>query len=229
MKKDLIINNDDNKVEINVKYNNDTDEDIDDIYYTNVEDSTIKNIESLIRSSYEYDKIVLLYKNVCNLDKSTYFPRFNLRDGYKLELHHSPFTLFEIVQTICNKQLYTNGKFSDFSVAEETMLLHYENKIGLMPVDPTSHELIHSQSLTVHPSIPIGDWKLFIKEYSEYMEDSLLEKIKNLEKLEKTDINKDSYLFKEKKTIIKDTNIEKLKDLDLTKLLPNFINKGLLK
>lgn len=227
MRKDITILNTAEKIDINVEYDEKNDEEIGDLYYHSVDEKIIKEIERIIRSSYEYEKIVLIYKNVMGLNYSTFYPNYSAQNGYKLELHHSPFTLFEIVETVCNKFLMENKGFTDMDIAKEVLILHFRQCVGLMPVDPTSHELIHSQTISIHPYIPHGDWETFIKEYKKYMSEELLEKVKDIERMAKEEIP-DSYdIFKVKTTVIKNSKIQSIKDYNLEKLIPNI--SGVLK
>lgn len=224
MKNDISIVNNKSNIVIEVSTDNIEDELDIDLYtqnYTAVTPKIIKKIESkAIRCSYEYELYVLFGKNVLAMDKSTYFNQYSIQNGYTIELHHSPFTLFDITETVALKHLKLNGFYRDMLVAEEVMKLHFEKKVGLMPVDPTTHELIHSQSLIVHPDIPQGDWKAFIEEYKEYMSEEVREKVREIEYLSTTKMDKYPEILQKKIVTIKNNKIESLYNFELPKLLP---------
>ena len=197
-------------------------EEISESLFRYVDSKIIKNIERVVRDSYEYQLFILLCKNVLNMDHSTYFSNFSLENGFGLEIHHSPFTLYDLVETVCYKHLkINNGWFDDMEVAEEVMRLHFRQMVGLMPVDPTSHELIHSQSLIVHPSIPQGDWEKFIEESRDYLSAELKLKIEEIKILKNSKIEEYPEILKQKTVIIENNKITKLENYNIENLLPN--------
>ena len=114
----------------------------------------IKKIEQkTIRSSYEYRKYIEYLKKTMNMNRCSYLP--NIISGIgnlKIEIHHSPFTLFDITTVVCNKHIMVYGSANEFKVADEVMRLHYMNHIGLIPLSPTIHEL-YSEDVDVHVDI----------------------------------------------------------------------------
>lgn len=217
---DLIIK--DKKDNILIEVN---DENVDDIdlftrYINAVTPKIVKKIEIIIRGSYEYELYILFCKNVLQMDKSTYFKKYNISNGYSIEIHHSPFTLFDITETVALKALKEHGQFTDMEIAEEVMKLHFEQKVGLMPVDPTTHDLIHSQSLVIHPDIPQGNWQAFIDEYKEFMSEEVRDRVREIEFLKTTKKDKNPNILEQKNVTIINNNFRTLYSMDLPKLLP---------
>ena len=220
---DLTIQNKNDKIIIEVNSENVDDIDLFDRYINAVTPKIVKKIETIIRSSYEYELYILFCKNVLQMDKSTYFSDYNIKNGYSIEIHHSPFTLFDITETIALKALKERGQFTDMEIAEEVMKLHFEQKVGLMPVDPTTHDLIHSQSLTVHPDIPQGNWETFIEEYKEFMGEEVRDKVREIEFLKTTKQDKKPIILEQKNVRIVNNNFRTLYGLDLPRLIPGEI------
>lgn len=156
---------------------------INEVRLRNIEDTKrIKKIEALARGSFEYDRYMRYLKTNLNMNKCSYFSEIsNTTTSLKIEIHHSPFTLFDITCAVANKHIIDHGFADEFDVADEVMKLHYMNLVGLIPVSPTVHELIHTESMDVHPGLTYGFWKIFIQQYRPYFTDPMLIKCKELE------------------------------------------------
>jgi len=99
-----------------------------------------------------------------------------LEAGFTIELHHSPFTLYNIVEAVAMRMMEHDQKVETFLVVEEVNRLHYQFRVGITPLNPTAHELVHNGVLPVHPRIVIGDWKSFYSEYSAYLSEDAMNK-----------------------------------------------------
>ena len=95
-----------------------------------------------------------------------------------MELHHYPFTLFDIVQGVLRHEY---GILSDrepvykrpvnlFKVAEKVMKLHYQGVIGLIPLSLTAHELAHNGDIFIPltDEYVFGNWKSLFDNQEEY-------------------------------------------------------------
>ena len=137
--------------------------------YYEFSETDVKRVERVIRSSAEYRDFIFFMKSNLNVNHCSYYEGYSMANGLTIELHHSPFTLFNITEAVMAKSMKDNGYWETFRIAAEVTLLHYEFKIGLTPLNPTAHKLIHNQVLKVHPKIIIGDWKSFYGEYQAYL------------------------------------------------------------
>lgn len=134
----------------------------------------IKNCENLIRGSEEYRDWIQYLKKYKNMNKCAIFQNLDTETmkKIKLEIHHGPFSLYDIVAIVTQKYIKEDIPLDYFDVSDEVMRLHYENKIGLIPLSKTVHKLVHDGRIFIPlqayyaPAI-IG----FVKEYEEYMED----------------------------------------------------------
>ena len=108
-----------------------------------------------------------------------------MENGFTVEIHHSPFTLYEICEAVANKQFSEKKYVETFKVCEEVTRLHFEFKVGLVPLNPTAHELVHSGVLPIHPSIVLGNWRKFEEEYREYLSEDTKIKFMNTIEFEK--------------------------------------------
>ena len=140
----------------------------------------VKRIENIIRGSLEYrDYIVFLKENV-NMNHCAFFNNIQNEQGstVRIEIHHEPLTLFDIVNAVVNKFLDEGIPLNDLYVADEVMNLHYTNKVGLIPLSKSLHQIIHNSNDIIIPLTMIyGDYKKFIEEYEEYLDENTINKL----------------------------------------------------
>lgn len=130
----------------------------------------IKTIESLVRSSMEYRDLVKYLRTYIKMDECEFFPNF--KAGKKrgmIEIHHAPYDLYTIVWIVLEKQEQEKGYVDELEVAEEVMRLHYEGKVGLIPLSITAHELVHDGQLIVPLNCVRGKFVEFTREYYPYI------------------------------------------------------------
>ena len=80
-------------------------------YYVDISDDKkrfkfISRIERIVRSSTEYRDYISYLKETVGLDSCTFFPGISSSGKYnkiKIEMHHEPLTLYDIVATVVNK------------------------------------------------------------------------------------------------------------------------------
>lgn len=140
-----------------------------------------KMIVKMVRSSYEYRQYIKILKSEFDLTKCAFFNNIDIADVGKIsfEMHHYPFTIFDIISIIIQNRIEeqvndpTNQKkFDDvlnpFSIAKETLRLHYEGKVGLVPLTITPHELYHAGELFIPLTgkFVFGNYDKFIEEYN---------------------------------------------------------------
>jgi len=133
----------------------------------------IKNVERVVRGSLEYKKYIGFLRNNLNLTKCRFLENVDTANLKKthIEMHHYPFTLYDIVEIVSDKMDACGQILNEMTVAEEVMRLHFENKIGLVPLTVTVHQLVHQGQLFVPSTFVHGEYKKFMKEYDEYIID----------------------------------------------------------
>ena len=132
----------------------------------------IEDIERLVRSSREYREAIQYMRKYINMNSSLFFKNVNNIEStkIKIELHHYPFTLFDIVITVFNKRTRLQEPLNVELVAKEVAYLHYFLVIGLVPLSKTEHKLVHNQALFIplelngNP-IVLGDYNKFVEMY----------------------------------------------------------------
>lgn len=163
-------------------------------------DKFVKRIEKHVRSSMEYRDLMFYLKENVDFGKCAFFSHIENANGIKsrIEIHHEPFTLYDIVDTVVRKYEEEGRPINDMYISDEVMELHYRNMVGLIPLSKTLHELVHStykegtDKLYIPMHIVYGNFREFIQEYGEYIDDSVYERYKF--KIEKSkELTKESF------------------------------------
>ena len=140
----------------------------------------IKRIESILRSSMEYRDYISFLKDHINMTHCAFFNNIENAQGNKvrIEIHHEPLTLFDIVHIVLNRHLEEGIPINDLFIADEVMLLHYKNQVGLIPLSKSIHQIIHhGNDLVIPLNLVYGEYKTFIDEYSDYIDREIIEKL----------------------------------------------------
>lgn len=157
----------------------------------------ISRVEKVVRSSMEYKDYIQFLKEHVGLDSCVFFQNVtnNKKGRISIEIHHEPFTLYDIVAVVLEKFIKEGRAINDLDIADEVMELHYANKVGLVPLSKTAHQVVHnSTKLFVPLNMVYGQYSQFLNEYDEYInEDSpLYEKLER--KVQQTkDLTKESF------------------------------------
>lgn len=141
----------------------------------------INSVKSIVRHSPEYKLwreyiTVTLGENYCVVTGE-------LKREVTINIHHHPFTLYEIIDNVIEEFLTEGALFTSLDVSKKVMQLHYEDKIGYVPLATTIHEKYHNGFLQIPIEVVKGNWKQLLTEYSKFMTEEEKEAIKN-----KTDI-----------------------------------------
>ena len=139
----------------------------------------IKTCETIIRKSMEYKDYIKFLKDNLNMDQCLVLSHLKNGNGkkYRIEIHHEPFTLFDIVETVINRRLQEGDPIDSLKVADEVMDLHYSGKVGLVPLTVTMHELVHRGRIFIPLQLIYQKYNEFFKEYEPYMNSTLIDKI----------------------------------------------------
>lgn len=129
----------------------------------------ITTIEKLCRSSLEYKQLIEFLKVNMGMNYCSFFHNVS-REGngfnkIRIEIHHEPFTLYDIVAIILNERLDNNKPISMLDIANETMENHYLGYVGLLPLSETVHELVHSGKLFIPLQFIDEGFNFFYKRY----------------------------------------------------------------
>lgn len=131
----------------------------------------IKVVEKIIRASQEYREYIKYLKENIDMNHCSFFTNVNnIRSNkVKIEIHHHPFDLFMIVETVLKKYIDNGLELNYFTIAEEVMKLHFQDKVGLIPLSKTVHDLYHFGKLFIPIQAVYGNFIAFITEYEPYI------------------------------------------------------------
>lgn len=143
----------------------------------------MKDVKAEVRGSFEYREMVKYLRNYGGMDRSGISPMISNTDSskVKIEIHHTPLVLEDIVRIVYEKRLSNHEDLSVQMVAKEVMECHYRCIVGLYPLTATEHELVHNGYLFIPPSDVFGRYDLFLKEYDQYIDPDDKETIKEIE------------------------------------------------
>lgn len=146
----------------------------------------VSDVERLVRNSIEYRNLINYLRNSEGMNTCAFLDNVSNENGnMRIEIHHSPFTLFDIVNTVINKRVKNAEPMDVELVAEEIMYLHYMGWVGLVPLSETIHEMVHNSFLFVPTNIVRGVYQYFINAYYDYIDPVLLDYIDAAERLTK--------------------------------------------
>lgn len=159
----------------------------------------IQQVERQVRSSLENKEFTAFLKKNIDMVRCSFFNGIDSSKQKKvrIEIHHEPFTLFDLVNIVLTKWETEGKPLSYLFIAEEVAKLHYDGKVGLIPLSLTIHKLVHRGDVIIPLQRVHGDFLGFLQEYEDYISDDYKEMLK--EKLE------DSKNFKEEDLSILET------------------------
>lgn len=183
----------------------------------------ISAVERIVRTSNEYKKYLSFLKEDNRLNRCSILG--NIDDEMaSIELHHYPFTLYQIVELEIERMLKNKIKINTFNVANNVLKLHFDNLVGLVPLSISVHEAVHNGEIFIDLKQCYGNIKQFIEIYKDYILDEDFDKLKKIYEYSKQNMSSNSkdlfnvngeYKFNNKLTI------KKIEDLNL--LLKNEI------
>lgn len=140
----------------------------------------IATIEQMVRSSDEYKSYIKYLKDHFDMSHCEVFPGIISGNGkkYSIDIHHEPFYLAWIVDTVIRKRQDLQESLNPFMIADEVMDLHYKGWVGLIPLSKTAHELVHSDRIVIPLQYIYQRYDLFANEYDIWISDYVKDIIK---------------------------------------------------
>lgn len=131
----------------------------------------IEKCKRTARSSMEYKELIKFLKYHMDMNRCTVLKGLDTSNGkkYRIELHHEPFTLDSIIEAVVNKRLDEGLEMSVLGVVDEVMELHYDGKVGLIPLSVTMHELTEGDHIFIPLQFVYQDYATFYKEYEPWI------------------------------------------------------------
>lgn len=134
--------------------------------------SYVKKVERMVRSSYEYKELISFLKEEIDMNSCTFLPNLT-REDISIEIHHAPFTLFDITSILLNHFQNSYTEFSPFDLAEKVIECHYNLEVGLIPLSKTVHELVHNGKIFIPIDNVFGNIEEFVDKYSDGINENL--------------------------------------------------------
>lgn len=153
-----------------------------DIYNEKDFKKYIDEIKKVCRSSFEYKNFVEYLRNYMDMNKCSFFQNVSNKETFniRIELHHCPFTLHDIVMTIFNKRNFYHEDLEVEMVAKEVMYIHYFCMVGIIPLAETVHELVHNQILFIPVDNVFGNYEEFINVYGDFIPEDAMQRYETM-------------------------------------------------
>jgi hypothetical protein len=140
----------------------------------------VRSSEKMIRQSSEYSSFIFHVKGEIGLSSCAIFGDIGESEEVSIELDHYPFTLFDICAAVMNKHIEEKIPFNTFVISDIVMKLHYDYKIGVVPLSKTIHELRHAGKIFINLSQVYGRYLEFAKEYEKYIDPEVIANLARL-------------------------------------------------
>ena len=139
----------------------------------------IKSCEKQIRKSNEYSKYIGDLRNNKGLNHCAYLGNIS-GDDAEVEFHHYPFTLYDIVFLTVNKYILEGKKFNTFTICRAVLNEHSRNRVALVPLCVTAHQLVHAGRIFINLNMVYGKINEFVNEFYRVLTDEMIEKYNKL-------------------------------------------------
>lgn len=148
----------------------------------------VRDVERQVRNSIEYRNLIQYLRTSEGMNTCAFLDNVsNENSNMRIEIHHSPLTLFDIVSAVIAKRIQKREPMDIELVCEEVMYLHYSCQVGLIPLSETIHEMVHNSYLFVPTDIVRGNYQKFVASYYDYINPEVLDYLDAAERLTKED------------------------------------------
>ena len=180
-----------------------------DIYSDKDFKKYIQDVEKEVRSSIEYRRAIRYLKEYMGMNESAFLEGIESTNDNKIsiELHHSPFTLFDVSLIVFNKRLYYGESLELQATAKEVTKLHYYLVVGLVALTKTEHELVHKSYLFVPSDKVLGNYGKFIDYYRDFMTPEQIDTIDRIEQYSMTYNQAQNEIILQNNLITLDTSV----------------------
>lgn len=151
----------------------------------------MSDIEKEVRGSFEYRQAIAYMRNFMGMNQCAYIAKANNIESFdiKIEIHHYPFSLYDICSIVYEKRCYYKEPLELEMVAKEIMLLHYKCMVGLIPLSETLHKLYHNGKLFIPVDAIFGRYDLFMMYYDDWISAEQKDIIARIEKYTKEQVS----------------------------------------
>lgn len=82
-----------------------------------------------------------------------------------LEMHHCMLTIFDIATIIAEHYLNLGTRLTEFDLSELLRIEHMDNRIPIVMLCKSCHQMYHHKYLYVHPEMIFGKWWELLERY----------------------------------------------------------------
>lgn len=131
----------------------------------------IKTVEKIVRTSVEYKRFIAYLHSHFGMTYDMFFNNVSKDKGkrVKIEIHHMPFTLYDIVNVVLMKYEVEEIPIDPLVIAEEVMMCHYKGMVTLVPLSTTVHQLYHRGDIFIPLQFVDKGFVSFYQAYKPYM------------------------------------------------------------
>jgi len=130
----------------------------------------IKSCEKIIRTCPEYKQWRSYITDVLGIQ--TCCLTNEIMEETSIAIHHHIPSLYSITKAMINKRISEEQRFSSLEIALDVMTLHFENRVGFLPIINSLHEKFHNGCLKIPVELVKGDYSYFIDHYMQYLDDT---------------------------------------------------------
>lgn len=148
----------------------------------------LKKTEYLIRHSDSYKSFI----GACHskgLDKCAILGNVKIGKKTNIEIHHYPFTLYDIVMLCVQKHIKNNDNYTSITIAKEILQDHHDGLISVVPLCKTIHQLVHDGVIFISLNSCYGNFdNEFFDKYECVMDNELKKNYNKLVQMTKKGI-----------------------------------------
>ena len=152
-------------------------------YFSNMDSyvNFVKGVEKAVRTNDRYKKYISYLKkeiklNRCQVLKNVTDEDFDNSGG--IEMHHGPiFNLFDYCAIILEYFIIKHWKISTARVADVVLNEHQMNRIQVVMLSESMHELVHAKKIFINHHQAYGDLNAFLDKYRCALTEDMIEKL----------------------------------------------------
>ena len=139
----------------------------------------LRGVEKNVRTNDRYSKYISFLKNEVHLDRCQVLKNVTDEDA-DIEMHHGPiYTLYDIAAIVTEYFIAKKWKTTTFSVADQILTEHQNNRIQVVMLSATIHQEVHDKNIFINMKNAYGRLDEFLKKYGPYMGNEYKEKLNN--------------------------------------------------
>lgn len=141
------------------------------MYDNKVRTKFIKTVERYVRSAIEYKRLIAYLHEVLGMKYDMFYNEVSkdLHKRISIEIHHLPFTLYDICNVVLTKFENEDLTIDPFMIAREVLMCHYQHMVTLVPLSATVHQLYHRGDIFIPIQYLDKGFVSFYQAYKPYM------------------------------------------------------------